>query len=404
MLIVCSPLLKFVNGNPLAELQKAESTIKAECIKQGWDPAEVYSCLSTVYQKANDMIVQYSQQYSYIIISGQILLTFQSYLSLLIISEGKQELVVLAAIIANLLNLLLDYIFINFFQMAIVGGAIATIIGWGFNCCWYFIQIYVYNKHNDTTLIYKALNLKQYAWDWKIVKNIIFIGLASFLRNLSMGIALWLQLFLLVNFIIPKIGSSGATASSYTNFYGAVNPIYNLLFPVLLGTIQGSRIMCSYLYGAESWKRFRQTYWVAMSIGLVYGTFVVILFGLILNKYMLIAFNVNPNVQNFNDAKTMLIIALMQLPVYSFTIWGQIIFQATVRSLLASICALMQGLICNIPISFAMIGISIAVNSLTLFLWTPLIVVCFSSAIICTWTLIYMKKHFSPDLKLQVNK
>ena len=49
--------------------------------------------------------------------------------SLLIISEGKQKMVVLAAVVSNIVNLLFDFVFIYYGKMAMIGGAIATLIG-----------------------------------------------------------------------------------------------------------------------------------------------------------------------------------------------------------------------------------------------------------------------------------
>ncbi len=392
LLISCGWLTSLENGDPLGQLAKSKDAIEEIVGQDG------YNIIYDVYSKANIMVETYSHHFAYIVVSGMILSTFDSFLSLLIISEGKQKIVVIAAIVSNLVNLILDFILIYFAQLAMIGGACATIIGWTFNCTWYFIQIWIMNRNNDTALQFSALNLKKYKWDWAQFRNIFANGLASFLRNLSMGIATWLQVFLLASVIIPMVTTGGVTANQYTNFYGAVNPIYNLFFPVILGTIQGSRIMCSYLYGAQNWKRFRQTYWIAMSIGLIYGLFMLLLIGLILNKEMLSLFDINSSTENFNTAQLMLFIALGQLPIYAFTIGGQIIFQATSRSLNACCCALMQGIVCNLPVSAIMIGASCASNSITVFLFNPLIVVCCSSTIILSWTLWYMKRHFSDDI------
>ena len=46
----------------------------------------------------------------------------------------------------------------------------------------------------------------------------------------------------------------------------------------------------------------------------------------------------------------------------AFTIGGQIIFQATSKSLFASICGLMQGFICNLPISFIIAAIAMNIK------------------------------------------
>ena len=125
----CNLLVQLENGDPLKQLTNASSTIKQACQIADLNFEKVYHLIENVYSKANDMILSYSCNYAYIIISGMMLSMFSSYLSLLIISEGKQKLVVIAAIVSNLINLLLDFIFIYYAQMAMIGGAIATLIG-----------------------------------------------------------------------------------------------------------------------------------------------------------------------------------------------------------------------------------------------------------------------------------
>ena len=60
-----------------------------------------------------------------------------------------------------------------------------------------------------------------------------------------------------------------------------------------------------------------------MIIGLIYGTFIFIVIGCALNQYMLLIFQINNNA----IAQMMLMIGMFQMPVYAFTIGGQIIFQ-----------------------------------------------------------------------------
>lgn len=156
--------------------------------------------------------------------------------------------------------------------------------------------------------------------------------------------------------------------------------------------------MCSYLHGARNFKRFRQAYWVAMMIGFVYGLSVLLIIGIGLNKYFLSFFNIDLNDQQNQIASLMLLIMLAQLPVYAFTVGGQVIFQATSRSVNSCVCALMQGIFCNIPISLLVAWIAIGYQNQYLFLWTPLLVMFSSSLIILCWTIWYMKKYFSDDI------
>ena len=103
-------------------------------------------------------------------------------------------------------------------------------------------------------------------------------------------------------------------------------------------------------------------------IGLIYGFLMMLLIGIALNSQMLGIFQINSSQPNFDIAQIMLLIAMLQMPIYAFTIGGQIIFQATSKSLFASICGLMQGFICNLPISFIIAGVAMNIKVIELFL------------------------------------
>lgn len=401
--LICTlvkPLINLENGDILGSLSHSKENIKDAASKCGLPFNEVYRVLEEGYTKANHLILNYAYDFSYILAGGMIASMFAAFLPLLIITEAKQKIVLLAAILSNLLNLLLDFIFIYYCELAMLGGAIATVIGWSFNASWYLIQIWIMNRKNTTNLKYSALAFWNYGWNWRLTYNIFTTGVPSFLRWVSMGIATWFQLYLLANSIIPHIaGDSGSTAAAYSNFYGAVNPIYNLFFPVLQGTIQGSRIMSSYLYGAKKFERFRKTYWIASLIGMVYGVFAFLVVGLLLRNTMLGLFGINEHIANYNIAQMMLLISLAQLPVFSMAIGGQLMFQSTGRSLFASICGIMQGFLVNFPVSFSLVAICKTTHSINLFLWNPFIVIVLAAIITLIWSSIYMRKHFSPDLK-----
>jgi Na+-driven multidrug efflux pump len=61
-------------------------------------------------------------------------------------------------------------------------------------------------------------------------------------------------------FIVTVTKNSNTPASDYQNIYGAVNAISNLFVTALWGIVNGSRIICSYNYGAKNYKRIRSSY------------------------------------------------------------------------------------------------------------------------------------------------
>lgn len=353
-----------------------------------------YSIVKSVYEISFNQTHKFATQYSYIIASGTIFSMYTSFLSLLIISEGKQVMVTCGAIICNLINILLDWIFIYYGKLAMVGGSIATVIGWILNAGLYFIYLRYLGKADQTQLHYS--DLKSLNWSKKLSWSIFSSGLPSLFRNLSLSIATTVQLGLLAA-VTSKVGG-GLANSTYQTVYGAVNPIFNLFFTAELGIIQGSRIVCSYTYGANNYSRFRKTYWYAMVIGFVYGWFMVLMLSpFILGNPLLSIFDIVSTSQSYPIAKEVLLISSLQMPVFAFSIGGMMMFQSTGRWIQASACGLMQGVFCNFTISFLMQYLAIHFNNVHIFLWNAFVVLACASLIIFVWSLTYCLKHFRYD-------
>lgn len=183
----------------------------------------------------------------------------------------------------------------------------------------YFLQ-----RHNDTNL--NLSSLKKINFHFKEYGFLFALGLPSFVRNLSMAIAATIQMSLIVSVITNADG----IASTYQNIYGAVNAIYNLSFTALFGIINGSRIICSYNYGAGNFKRVRWSYLVNVVYALVYGSmmYFVICYGA--STWLLGLFDITKNEPElFGHAQYMLQISMLQIPVMAIGIGGMTLFQAT---------------------------------------------------------------------------
>lgn len=353
--------------------------------------------VKNIYEVASQQIRTFTLNYIYVLGSCATFAIYTQFFSLLIIAEGKQLFVVIVAIACNGLNLFLDWIFIQYAHLAMIGGAIATDIGWLFNTLLYVWYIYYLERRRQSNLHLTAL--KHINYNPSNFWGIFSLGLPSFLRNLSMAIAATIQISLLIA-VVNKAGS-GVNADQFQNIYGAVNPIYNLLYTAEFGIINGARVVCSYNYGAKNYKRVRSSQWIVNLLSLIYGAIVFGVIGFALADPILGLFNINNKlpINEFNSAHLILRIAILQMPMIAIGIGGMMMFQATGRWWQASICGLMQGVICCIPISFLVQFIAISTHSVTLFLWCPFMVLATSALAMLTWSLIYTRLHLSPDIK-----
>jgi Na+-driven multidrug efflux pump len=105
-----------------------------------------------------------------------------------------------------------------------MGGAIATDIGWLLNTMICFSYIMYLGRRNDTNLHMRAL--RKINFKMRDYSELFALGLPSFVRNVSMAIATTVQVALLVSVINAVPASSNISA--YQSVYGAVNAISNL--------------------------------------------------------------------------------------------------------------------------------------------------------------------------------
>ncbi len=106
---------------------------------------------------AHKLSVQWAKQYIYIYASATVLQCLTLYLSYFIRSEGYNTYVMVCGIVANLINIALDALFIINFKMGVLGGVVATVIGWLFNTSAYIIYIVVKDRKQKTWLPIKSL-------------------------------------------------------------------------------------------------------------------------------------------------------------------------------------------------------------------------------------------------------
>lgn len=383
IIVSTESIIHLEQGN---SLQKSLDQIKNQVSDQD------FNCIKAVYQIAFDKTFEFDKLFIYIVGAGATFAVFTQFFALLVISEGKQAFIVIVAVICNAFNILLDFLLIKYAQLAMLGGAIALVFGWALNALIYFVYIWYLGNKGVINLHIKYL--KHLNWSGLNMWSIFSLGLPSFLRNLSMALAATIQLWLLAK--VTAHTGGGYSNSEYQDIYGAINPIYNLFYTAEVGIINGARITCAYNYGAKNYKRVRQSYWILNGLGALYGliTFVIIYFTL--SGPLLSLFNItkNANPTKFQHAQLMLLIAMLQMPIFSIGIGGMMLFQATNRWWQASLCGIMQGLICAVPISFLMQWAAITHQNINLFLWNPFLILCITVIIVFVWSVSYMYKNF----------
>ncbi len=164
----------------------------------------------------------------YIVLSiFSISIILQSALGILIIGEGKSVTAAIVIIIGGVLNCVLDYIFMKYLNMGIMGAAIATVIGY-LSTIIYAIYYYLIGKKSRYTLEVTKLNLKE-------IGKICFNGSSDMVSNLAGGVTAVVMNHLAGKFY-GEIGVSALSIVLYLQFFveaifmgltSAVEPIFS---------------------------------------------------------------------------------------------------------------------------------------------------------------------------------
>ena len=173
-------------------------------------------------------------------------------------AEGKPKFAMYAMMFPSVGNLLLDVLFIKVFDWGMAGAAWATTISYGL--CFLFILWFFLSKNSEL-----KINFKHFGLDKPIVKEIGSLGFVTLARQAIVSVT-----YLLMNNILFDLGGE----TSVTAYAIVGRMLMFALFPVY-GITQGFLPIAGFNYGAEKYKRVRETIntaikYAALLAGLVF--------------------------------------------------------------------------------------------------------------------------------------
>lgn len=172
-------------------------------------------------------------------IIGTLIVTAYNLAASILRSFGDGKSPLIAMIIAALLNIMLDLLFVMVFHWGVFGAAFASVLAQlvSFLYCFYKIRRIKYVKFDRQSL----------TWDWKLAKEILIFGLP-----------------LAIQYIIIHIGGMivqstiNVQGSAFIAGYTAVNKLYGLLECTAISLGNAFTTFASQNYGAANYKRVRK--------------------------------------------------------------------------------------------------------------------------------------------------
>ena len=288
----------------------------------------------------------YAKTYYVIVLYGVPVLAFCMMANNTIRAEGKPKSAMYAMLLPSISNLLLDYIFIKFFDWGMTGAAWATTLSYGV-CATYIIFFFISGKSSLRSSFY------DFRLQFDLVKEISSLGSVTLVRQAMVSITV-----LLVNNILFSIGGE----ASITVYAIISRMLMFATFPIF-GITQGFLPIAGFNYGAKNWPRVRKIINTSILYSSILATLIFILI-FIFSDFIPVIFSKDLEVSKQTPAALRYV--FLALPIIGIQLIGAAYFQAIGKALPALLLTLSrQGLffiplLFILPSYFGVIGVWIA--------------------------------------------
>ena len=194
-----------------------------------------------------DLAIQYGQ----VVFGGLIFIIFSSVASGILRAEGDAKRPMYAMVATAILNIIIDPIFIYYFGWGVSGAAWATVLSSGISC---IFMIYWLLLKRDT---YVSFSREDFQASWKVVKNILAVGLPASAESFVMSI-----LGIVLNLVLVITGGAEAVAV-YTAGWRVV--MMAMIPPIGIGT--AAITVSGVAYGSRKYKNLTKTLHYSAKLG-----------------------------------------------------------------------------------------------------------------------------------------
>lgn len=207
---------------------------------------------------ASGQILPYIRDYGKILLAGTIISTgFSGVMR----ANGDISYSTLQWSLPVFMNMVLDPLFIYVFHMGISGAALATLASQAVSMV---TSLYYFFIRKKTPC---RISPGQIRFHRALAREIISVGLPSFLNNLGSGLVI-----AVFNHMLSAAGGAMALGA-----YSILSRITSVLFTPFTGIMQGIQPIIGYNYGDRNYKRVRDTVRCALKADFFYGLAVTLL-------------------------------------------------------------------------------------------------------------------------------
>jgi len=282
---------------------------------------------------ATEETIHYANDYINIILAGTVFQVVGFSLNNIIRAEGNAKIAMYSMIISAGTNIILNPIFIFGLGMGVKGSAYATVISMILLSIW--VLIHFRSSRSVVKLKYKNIR-----FDWKILLEIIAIGMAPFFMQIANSFVQGL-----LNTKLIAFGGDLAVGAM-----GIVNSVLTLIVMAIVAINMATQPIISFNYGAKTYSRVKET----LRLAIISATIISII--------AFIGVETLPDsiVRLFNSKDAGLLaygrdglrLALLALPIVGFQVVTGNFFQSMGNAKIAVALTLLRQVIILIPLIF----------------------------------------------------
>ena len=277
-------------------------------------------------------ILPIASEYFAMVIFGVPFLAFAMMGNPVIRAEGKPKFAMYAMIIPAILNIVLDVVFIKFFNWGMTGAGLATSIS--FASIGLYILYFFLSSKSELKII-----PKNFALDGKIVREIIELGGVSVVRQGAISV-----LMIVLNYSLFTYGGEISIS-----IFGIINRVMMFSLSPVMGVSQGFLPVAGFNIGAKKNDRVKETIKKSIYFGSILGTFIFL--AIILFKEQVIQIFTD-DVTLLKETPNAMLIVFIATPIITMQLIGSAYFQAAGKAKPALLLTLLKQGIFLIPLAY----------------------------------------------------
>ncbi|MFR5190004.1 MAG: MATE family efflux transporter [Clostridia bacterium] len=277
----------------------------------------------------------YAKSYMFYIVLGLPFFMLTNTLNSMIRADGAPTYAMRTMLIGAIINVILDPIAIFVLKWGVEGAAIATVVGQVVSG---MLSILYIKKYKTIEVTKDSFKIKV-----KTVKNILGLGISSFITQISITIVL-----IVMNQLLAKYGAISKYGSDIPlSALGIVMKVNQIVNSVIIGIAVGAQPILGFNYGAKQYKRVVQTFMKAIQIGAIITIIGTIIFQLC-PQIVINLFGQENGLYNEFAQKSFKIF-LMFILLNSFQMISGIFMQAIGKPMKSAIISLSRQILFLIP-------------------------------------------------------